>query len=252
MSEEIEVRVFDVIEPIVIEVNTLTKDRLISIKKEIINCINTKLSKLAVYLSNLNVKIIDGIILINDQFQIHRDLKEIIESFGMDVIHQDLDLTGNTLIVKDSLIEYLHDFEAMSAITLKENDIRLDENQLTNIRKHRYIGNEMNKSLINEIMMTGKISRDATIVKKVYEERGYGVASRSEKVTSDDRTLVSSRAEQEVADFNTRINFEFEKYNRCMVAGTKKVITSRAKAMGYDIKEIQKGAKTQLVLVKLG
>ena len=109
MSCERRVHTFQQVEEVRIE--CCDKKELEELEKTIISSIEQKLEKLNILIKNCNVYSGDGMILVNDRYNICSDLVTVAEAFGLNIKQVQCSLKGKNYIITDELLTVLKQLE---------------------------------------------------------------------------------------------------------------------------------------------
>lgn len=245
MSCERRVHTFQQVEEVRIE--CCDKKELEELEKTIISSIEQKLEKLNILIKNCNVYAGNGMLLVNDRYNICSDLIAVAEAFGLNIKQIQCLLKGKNYIITDDLLTVLKQLE----------------------KKYEFgknIANQELFDLVSEILNENAIVRniDANVLEMVrnIKRNGQYVTTRTRTITeeTEDGMLVSRLEGQWVSDANEIRNKlmtisknaqnTVNKTNSQLRDGTAKLISARARQMGYAVQEVKKGTQTQLVLVR--
>lgn len=205
-----------------------------------------KLDKLNILLKKLNVYCYNNTLLVNDKYNICKDLEEIAAAFGLTIKPVTCSLRGKNYIISDKLIEIL--------MTINEN-YRLDG--IANQELTAEIKEVINK---NGIYLT--ISEELTSIIRSIREKGTIVTQGTQRVVTtyydgmikrQERGEITSdkgKITEMVKGYVKASTSVMEKGNKQLRDGTAKLLYSRARQMGYAVKEERKGNQIQLVLVR--
>lgn len=252
MSEIITMKVFEVVQANV-TVDLFSQTQLIDLQNKLMQCIQAKIKKLELFWNTLKTASIHGLIVVHDEYRIHRDLKEIMESFGMEVKEVDLGLTGTTYLVRDELISTLREIPSTNDIELVSQTLALNPTQQKLVERYTVTKDAYLGELLTQIRDHGIVSTNVDVVReKTTAWRDNTRLSETYKEIRNDSTMVKQQIENTLSNYLENSNHAINQYNTNMVTGTKQIIVSRARSMGYGVKEVKKGSTTQLVLVKLG
>lgn len=231
----------------VVEVRiTFDKDCIKEIEKTAELLLIQKIEKLNILLKNLNVFCHNNILLVNDRYNICKDFEEIASAFALTVKPIACSLRGKNYIVSDKLIEILMTIN--ENYNLKGVESQEATSEIIEIISKNGITLSENESLIEmlrAIRKTGEISTQGKqrVVTTYYDGMLRGVekgeiTSNSDQITEMIKSYVGK---------TTRV---LEEGNKQLRDGTAKLLYSRARQMGYAVKEERKGNQIQLVLVR--
>lgn len=249
MSCERRVYTFEEVEEVRIE--CCNKQELEGLEKTISSALEQKLEKLNILIKNCNVYCFGGVLLVNDRYNICRDIVSVTEALGMTINPIECSLRGKNYIITDELVTFLlqigvtYDFG--KTVVNQELDYAVKQILLKNAPKR-----EVSKSILDmvvNIKSNGEyVTTRTRTISEEYEE-GYGnsvLISRSEGAWVSDAEQVRDRLIQLSKGAQETVN----KTNAQLRDGTAKLIYARARQMGYAVQEVKKGTQTQLVLVR--
>ena len=232
--------------PIEIKINCIDKSSVCEIENAAISAVKQKLDKLNIILKNLNVYCYENTLLVNDRYGISKDLEEIASAFGLNIQAVECGLRGKSYIFQDTLIELISATDATFSIAEYANC------QMT----HELI------SVIEKNKIQGIPEADITEILKEIKEKGYYSVNGKQKVTTvyydgriieqnfgevvSDEAKISARLNNYMTEAKSAVN----KTNENLRDGTVKLLYSRARQMGYSVKEERVGTQVQLVLVR--
>lgn len=232
--------------PIEIKVTCIDKKSICEIEETAICTVKQKLDKLNIILKNLNVYCHENNLLINDRYGICKDLEEIACAFGLNVQVVECGLRGKSYILQDALINLIGATNSLFSITDYENS-QITQELISVIERNKL------KSIVEPDI--------AEILREV-KTKGYYSINGKQKVTTvfyDGRIIEQNLGEivSDEAQLSTQLmgyidtaKSTINKANEDLRDGTVKLIYSRAKQMGYSVKEERIGAQVQLVLVR--
>lgn len=245
MSCERRVHTFQQVEEVRIE--CCDKKELEELEKTIISSIEQKLEKLNILIKNCNVYSANGMILVNDRYNICSDLVTVAEAFGLNIKQVKCSLKGKNYIITDDLLTVLkqleREFNFGANITNQELTDAicqiLDENNVTRNIDFNVL------EMVKNIKKNGQYvtTRTRTITEETEDGRLIG---RSEGQWVTDANEIRNKLMKISKDAQNTVN----KTNSQLRDGTAKLIYARARQMGYAVQEVKKGTQTQLVLVR--
>lgn len=228
-----------------IPITAITGDDLKTIEEAATSALEQKLCKLNIVLKNLNVYIRDNKILVNDRYGICEDIEEIVHAFSMSIEPITCSLRGKSYVITDKLV---------ALITTINPDYVIEDiaNQKLTSELTTYLdkigGDELDLSLakiLRSIRMTGKYSIIGTQkVVSTYED-GKLIDKTEGDIISDERNVT-----ERLKTYLNETSASLVRTNESLRDGTAKLLYSRARQMGYAVKEERKGNKIQLVLVR--
>ncbi len=245
MSCERRVHTFQQVEEVRIE--CCDKKELEELEKTIISSIEQKLEKLNILIKNCNVYSGNGMILVNDRYNICSDLVTVAEAFGLNIKQVQCSLKGKNYIITDELLTVLKQLE-------REFDFG------TNIANQELT--DVICQILNENSVTRNIDLNVLEMVRNIKKNGQYVTTRTRTITeeTEDGRLIGRSEGQWVTDANEIRNklmkiskdaqTTVNKTNSQLRDGTAKLIYARARQMGYAVQEVKKGTQTQLVLVR--
>ena len=245
MSCEVRVTTFNEVQEVRIE--CCNKIEIEQMENSIISSITQKLEKLNVLIKNCDVYSDGTSILLNDRYNICKDITEISTAFGFTIKQLDCSLKGKTYIINDDLIKALKQFGREYSFGKKVINKELSEEV---------------KDILSEHSQNISIDKDILAMVNNIKKNGQFVTTKTREITdtTEDGYLVN-RQEGEWKSNETSIRADLmelskkyqgvvNKANEQLRDGTAKLIYSRARQMGYAVQEIKKGTQTQLVLVR--
>lgn len=232
--------------PIEVKITCIDKNSVCEIEEAAITAVKQKLEKLNIILKNLNLYCHDNVLLINDRYGTSKDLEEIACAFGLNIKHIECGLRGKSYILQDGLIELIKVINPEFSIAEYAN-IEITAELVSLINKH--------KVSIN-------VDSDITEILRAIKEKGYYSVNGMQKVTTvyyDGRIIDQSLGEivsnevqvtTRLKQYITKMKGVLDKENENLRDGTVKLLYSRARQMGYKVKEERNGTQVQLVLVR--
>lgn len=245
MSCERRVHTFQQVEEVRIE--CCNKKELEDLEKTIITSLEQKLEKLNILIKNCNVLSGNGMVLVNDRYNICSDLITVAEAFGLNIKQIQCSLRGKNYIITDDLLTVLKQLE-------KEYEFG------------KNIANQELSDIVSQILSDNSITRniDANVLDMVrnIKKNGQYVTTRTRTITeeTEDGRLIGRSEGQWVSnadeirnrlmDISKKAQNTVNRTNSQLRDGTAKLIYARARQMGYAVQEVKKGTQTQLVLVR--
>ena len=245
MSCERRVHTFQQVEEVRIE--CCNKKELEDLEKTIITSLEQKLEKLNILIKNCNVFSGNGMVLVNDRYNICSDLITVAEAFGLNIKQIQCSLRGKNYIITDDLLTVLKQLE-------KEYEFG------------KNIANQELSDIVSQILSDNSITRniDAKVLDMVrnIKKNGQYVTTRTRTITeeTEDGRLIGRSEGQWVSnadeirnrlmDISKKAQNTVNRTNSQLRDGTAKLIYARARQMGYAVQEVKKGTQTQLVLVR--
>lgn len=245
MSCERRVHTFQQVEEVRIE--CCNKKELEDLEKTIITSLEQKLEKLNILIKNCNVFSGNGMVLVNDRYNICSDLITVAEAFGLNIKQIQCSLRGKNYIITDDLLTVLKQLE-------KEYEFG------------KNIANQELSDIVSQILSDNSITRniDANVLDMVrnIKKNGQYVTTRTRTITeeTEDGRLIGRSEGQWVSnadeirnrlmDISKKAQNTVNRTNSQLRDGTAKLICARARQMGYAVQEVKKGTQTQLVLVR--
>ena len=245
MSCERRVHTFQQVEEVRIE--CCDKKELKELEKTIISSIEQKLEKLNILIKNCNVYSGNGMILVNDRYNICSDLATVAEAFGLNIKQVQCSLKGKNYIITDELLTVLKQLE-------REFDFgsNIANQELTDVICQILNENSVTRNIdLNVLEMVRNIKKNGQYVttrtRTITEETEDGrLIGRSEGQWVTGANEIRNKLMKISKDAQTTVN----KTNSQLRDGTAKLIYARARQMGYAVQEVKKGTQTQLVLVR--
>ena len=221
-----------------IKIDTLTNQDLIKIEDTIELALNQKITKLTTLLQNTNNYCYDNCLVVNDRYNITRDLEEIVKAFGMNIICLDCNLKGKTYLITDSLTDILKQINVEYEFAKELNNFEITED-IHDLIKHSHKKFKKNlelEKIINNIRLNKSYIAEKTIeTTSTYEDYLLLNEEKTETYNVD-----ISKVNSQINSFINSSNLQLNKVNQDMQNGTSKLIYSRAKQMGYAVQEIKK------------
>ena len=232
--------------PIEIKINCIDKSSVCEIEKAAISAVKQKLDKLNIILKNLNVYCYENTLLVNDRYGISKDLKEIASAFGFIFQAVECGLRGKSYILQDSLIGLICSIQPSFSIADYANS-QITPELISVIEKNKIQG--ITDAEITEILREIKEKDHYSIngkqqVTTVYYD-GRIIEQKFGEIVSDE-AKISARLNNYMTEAKSAVN----KTNENLRDGTVKLLYSRARQMGYSVKEERVGTQVQLVLVR--
>lgn len=242
--------VIDVVEEsklVEIEIDAITKSDLLEIEKAAIQALRQKLYKLSVVLKNLDVYCCDNTLLVNDRYGICKDLQEIVEAFGMRITPIECGLRGKSYLIRDDLVTLIS--------TINPN---FSLNEFAN----KTLTNELHTAIKKTASPYSVDQTLAEIFKTILGTGCYTITGQQTVTTTYEDGIMTEQILGEIVSDSNRITAKLKTYmqatssslknaNENLRDGTVKLLYSRARQMGYAVKEERKGTQVQLVLVRL-
>ena len=241
-----EVQIFQKVE---VRIECCDKKELEELENTIIYSIEQKLEKLSILIKNCNVYSGNGMILVNDRFNICYDLISVAEAFGLTIKQIQCSLKGKNYIISDDLLTFLKQLE-------KEYDFgkNIANQEMPNAVSHILDDNVIVRnidsnvlSMVRNIKKNGQYvtTKTRTIKERIIKEEGKLIDRIEGEWVSDseeirEKLMILSKNAQDIVN----------KTNEQLRDGTAKLIYARARQMGYAVQEVKKGTQTQLVLVR--
>ena len=168
MSCERRVHTFQQVEEVRIE--CCNKKELEDLEKTIITSLEQKLEKLNILIKNCNVFSGNGMVLVNDRYNICSDLITVAEAFGLNIKQIQCSLRGKNYIITDDLLTVLKQLE-------KEYEFG------------KNIANQELSDIVSQILSDNSITRniDANVLDMVrnIKKNGQYVTTRTRTITEE-------------------------------------------------------------------
>lgn len=229
-----------------VEISAVTQSDLINIEKAATGALTQKLEKLSVIIKNADVYCADNALLVNDKYGVCRDLSEIAQAFGLEIKQIECGLRGKTYVLQDALTELIRTINENFNIEKFANR-KITPEVSEAIKKHarQYAVNAELSEIFRTIKSTGRYAVTGTRrVTETYED-GLMVDRKVGAVVSD-----AAKVTAFLKDYMARTDSALKNANENLRDGTVKLLHSRARQMGYAVKEERKGEQVQLVLVR--
>lgn len=228
-----------------IKITAISKDDIENIENAAVSALKQKLTKLNVILKNLNVYCYKNIILVNDRYSVSKDLVKIAEAFGMDIKPVDCFLRGKNYIIRDDLVDLIGTIDPTYEISgIRVSEFAEDLKDVVS-RWQYSIADKGLSDILAEIKKTGAyMIHGKQTITSTYED-GRLINTREGKVVSDEEEITDR-----LKSYLRRTSEALRKTNQNLRDGTAELLCSRARQMGYAVKEEKKGNCIQLVLVR--
>jgi hypothetical protein len=244
MSVEMTVKTFEQVE---VKVDGCNRLDILKLEDSLILALEQKLNKLNIVVKNFNVYVKDGMILVNDSYNMCPELITLSESLGFKIKKLETSLKGKTYLISDDIVDTLRqfnrDYNFKSKIANKEVDAQvekiIDENKFNFIVDNKILG------MISNIKENGvylEIAKQEIITnykddKFVSRELGDVISNKDS--IKEEFLKLSNKTQEMINNTNSKLK-----------EGTSQIIKYRAKQMGYSIEEVRNGNEIQLVLVR--
>ena len=145
MSVEMTVKTFEQVE---VKVDGCNRLDILKLEDSLILALEQKLNKLNIVVKNFNVYVKDGMILVNDSYNMCPELITLSESLGFKIKKLETSLKGKTYLISDDIVDTLRqfnrDYNFKSKIANKEVDAQvekiIDENKFNFIVDNKILG----------------------------------------------------------------------------------------------------------------
>lgn len=233
--------------PIEVKITCIDKKTIEVIEKTAVTAINQKLEKLNSLFKNLNVYCVEDVLVVNDRYGVCKDFPEIAQAFGFEVKQTECGLKGRSYVLQDELIGI----------------IRMLDPQFTPEKFANSVATAELISLIKNEIKKNKSDLKLTEILAAVKTQGYYSVTGKQQITTTyyDNSVIGqkegkviSNREQVEAMLNGYANnakVSLERANENLRDGTVKLLCSRARQMGYAVKEERNGKQVQLVLVRV-
>ena len=245
MSCERRVRTFQQVEEVRVE--CCDKKELEELEEAIIASLKQKLEKLNILIKNCNIYNRNGILLVNDRYNICSDLVTVANAFGLNIKQIQCSLKGKNYIISDDLLDILEQLGKKYAFGANIVNQDLSDN-ISKILKENTIVRNIDLDVLDMVRNIKKngqyvTTRTRTIIEETEDNILIG-RSEGEWISNADEIRsklmkMAKKAQNVVNNINSQLR-----------DGTVKLIYVRAKQMGYDVREVKNGVQTQLVLVR--
>lgn len=244
MSCRRKVKTFEVVE---IKLDDITKSDLISVEEKVCNILSQKLEKLNILTKEMSIYAYKDFLVINDRYNICKDLAEVAEAFNLEIKKINCSLKGSSYLVTDGLMVFLKQLGVSYEFgkTIANQGTTEEIKELIEGQPRTQVDSGM-LEILDNIRSNGAytFTKKRTITTSYYDNR---IEGRKEGNWNIDE----GRIQGTIKAFANQCNNVVNKANADMVNGTAKLIRSRAKSMGYAVQEVKKGKEVQLVLVRL-
>lgn len=244
MSVEMTVKTFEQVE---VKVDGCNRLDILKLEDSLILALEQKLNKLNIVVKNFNVYVKDGMILVNDSYNMCPELITLAESLGFKVKKLETSLKGQTYLISDEIVDTLKQFDRnydfKSKIANREVDSQIEK--IINENKFNFIIDNKILDMILNVKENGvylEMAKQEIITnykddKFVSSELG-NIISNKESIKEEFLKL-SNKTQEMINNTNSKLK-----------EGTSQIIKYRAKQMGYSIEEVRNGNEIQLVLVR--
>lgn len=245
MSCERKTKIFKEVEQV--RIDCLNKKELEYLEKTIIASIEQKLEKINILINNCNIYSGNGMILVNDRYNVCSDLITVSEAFGFKIKQIQCRLKGKNYILYDDLIAVLEQFDKKYDFGSNIANQELSD-VVAQILNDNAVKRNIDSNVLDMIRNIKKHGQYVTTRTRTIEEKtedGY-LKDRFVGDWITDADEVKSKLMEISNAAQTTVN----KTNSQLRDGTAKLIYTRARQMGYAVQEVKKGTQTQLVLVR--
>ena len=244
MSVEMTVKTFEQVE---VKVDGCNRLDILKLEDSLILALEQKLNKLNIVVKNFNVYVKDGMILVNDSYNMCPELITLSESLGFKIKKLETSLKGQTYLISDDIVDTLKQFDRKydfkSKIANKEIDSQIEK--IINENKFNFIVDNKILDMILNVKENGvylEIAKQEIITnykddKFVSSERGDIISNKDS--IKEEFLKLSNKTQEMINNTNSKLK-----------EGTSQIIKYRAKQMGYSIEEVRNGNEIQLVLVR--
>lgn len=245
MSCERRVYTFQEVEEVRIEY--CDKEEIETLEKTIISSLEQKAEKLNILIKNCNVYNYGGLLLVNDRYNICKDIVSVAEALGLTITSIQCSLRGKNYIITDELLTFLLQlgitFEFGKSITNQVLDATVKDILIKNSTKREIDTGILD--MVKNIKTNGQyVTTRSRQISEEYEDDHF--IGRSEGQWVSDADVVKVKLMQISKNAQEMVN----KTNAQLRDGTAKLIYARARQMGYAVQEIKKSTQTQLVLMR--
>ena len=244
MSVEMTVKTFEQVE---VKVDGCNRLDILKLEDSLILALEQKLNKLNIVVKNFNVYVKDGMILVNDSYNMCPELITLSESLGFKIKKLETSLKGKTYLISDDIVDTLRqfnrDYNFKSKIANKEVDAQVEK--IIDENKFNFIVDNKILDMISNIKENGvylEIAKQEIITnykddKFVSRELGDVISNKDS--IKEEFLKLSNKTQEMINNTNSKLK-----------EGTSQIIKYRAKQMGYSIEEVRNGNEIQLVLVR--
>jgi len=230
-----------IFEVVNIDLKVISKEKITECLKKLELCFNQLMDKLTIVLKNIKIYAYKNTLIVHDEYMVSHDLENILKAFNLNV-KQLQGVKGNAYAINSEVFELLNFFKGEKIFDYEnpKNDII---NQLNFESKFKDL---QVKNIINNIKEKGFITVEGK--QKITEEYfDNDLRSTTKGEIISDRKAI----EDKTNDFMNQVKNEILASNESLFHGTKQIIVSRAKSMGYTVGEVKKKDKVELVLVRI-
>ena len=244
MSCEITVKSFN---PIEIKLGGCNKQDIINLEDAIVCALNQKLDRLSLLTKGCNIYSLDGNLLINDAYNVSSGALLLIETLGFKVKEVGCELKGKSYLVSDELLSTLRNFASNYNFGEKIANATLNETVKDIILKNKFEV-DLDYKILDMVL---NIKQNGTYVELAKQE--VSTDYKDNKFVSEIRGDIISNGDnikEELANIFKSVQETLINTNDKLKNATASIISYRAKQMGYSIKEVKKGDKIELELVR--
>jgi len=220
-----------------------------------------KLTKLSKILKACDIATVNNQLIVNDNLSVVTDFKNIAESFGLtckEITKNTSGLKGKTYIIYDDIVDLIYNLKGTIDVeSLMGNIIDFEQALKSKINNELLISNggnkeinSLNSSLFQEIISA--VRENKSIKKEIIEEVFVEEYNGSRTETSMGiKNSQHSKYIEAAKKLNDIIQEQNNFHKKSIVDGTKCLISTRAKQMGYRVEEKNNAGNIELVLVRL-
>ena len=249
MSSHVEVRTFKQVETVVID--CCDKKEIEQLENAMILSLRQKLEKINILIRNCNVYSYGETILVNDRYNVCKDIGEIAEAFGLTIKQIQCNLKGRNYVISDKLFNVLKQLGTNYNLGIDISNQQLTD-EIESIIKNNIDTNEIDQNIlamVQNIKKNGKYTTTKTrTITTEYNVEGSWSQLRSQSVGAweSNEQMITNQLLKLSRETQNIVN----KTNEQLRDGTAKLLYSRARQMGYAVKEEKKNNQIQLVLVR--
>lgn len=231
-----------------VKIDALSEQDLLNMEDAIKLAIEQKIKKLSLLIQNTNNFCYDDCLIVNDRYNIARDLEEITKAFGMDIMQVACNLKGKTYLISDSLTNILKQINVKYEFGNELKNSELTEEIVDLVKKNHH---EFKKDLdLEKIINNIRLNKNYTATKTIKITSTYEDDSLLRQEKQESLNVDINKVKNQINNFIDSANLSLNSINHDMQNGTSKLIYSRAKQMGYAVQEIKKNNQIELVLVR--
>ncbi len=236
-----------------VELSDITKTALSDAEQKLIDCFNNRFDKLKGMLKDMTVYKDKKWIMVNDKYKVHTDFPEISKAFGFLTGRVDCTITGDNFVITDRIFGFL------SVLGCDRDMFDGVEGEAPDAKLRTAVNKALNGFLDEQdVIAEKKLLSDA--IEQVREKGSYSVKGieQLEKTVMDRRTISNrslgvthdNKVKRSFDSFAGQVKNYVDNFSTWMKEGMKRMITSRARTLGYNVQEQNENGKVKLILIR--